>query len=129
LFGETKPPKASRGDGTAAPKNSVLSSPKSPPTLLKWPCQGRHGPGLAPPPCPTFPLVLTQRGMAPCAACECGAEERTVDHLVLHYPIHLPPYGMHGPTVLDDETIEWLLNTCPEIYCGLAVDCKNWLKR
>jgi len=23
--------------------------------------------------------------------------------------------------VLDDETIGWLLNTCPEIYCGLAV--------
>jgi len=24
--------------------------------------------------------------------------------------------GLHGLTVLDDETIEWLLNTCPEIY-------------
>jgi len=25
-------------------------------------------------------------------------------------------------TVLDDATIEWLLNTCSEIYCGQAVD-------
>jgi len=22
---------------------------------------------------------------------------------------------LHGLTVLDDETVEWLLNTCPEI--------------
>jgi len=24
-----------------------------------------------------------------------------------------------GMTVLDDETIEWLFNTCPKILCGL----------
>ena len=30
-------------------------------------------------------------------------------------PIHRPPHGLHGPTVLDDETMEWLLNTCPKI--------------
>jgi len=29
--------------------------------------------------------------------------------------IHLPPHGQHGLTVLDDETIEWLLNTCLEV--------------
>jgi len=40
-------------------------------------------------------------------------------------PIHRPPYGVHGLTVLDDETIEWLLSTWPEIWCGLAV---VWLK-
>ena len=27
------------------------------------------------------------------------------------------PHGLHGLTVLDDETTEWLLNTCP-IYLG-----------
>jgi len=48
------------------------------------------------------------------SACECGAEEQTVDHVVLECPIHRPPYGLHGLTVLDDETVEWLLNTCPE---------------
>jgi len=35
---------------------------------------------------------------------ECGAEEQTVDHVALH-----------GLTVLDDETMELLLNTSPEI--------------
>jgi len=49
------------------------------------------------------------------AACECGAEEQTVDHVVLQCPIHRPPHGLHGLTVLDDETIEWLLNTCCEV--------------
>jgi len=49
------------------------------------------------------------------APCECGAEEQTVDNVVLHCPIHRPPHGLHDLTVLDDETIECLLNTCPEI--------------
>jgi len=40
---------------------------------------------------------------------------------VLQYPIHRPPNGLHGLTVLDDKTTEWLLNTCPEIYCSNAV--------
>jgi len=63
---------------------------------------------------------------SPSAACECGAEEQIVDHVVLQCPIHRT---LHGLTVLDDETIEWLLNTCPEIWCGQAVDCNNSLKR
>jgi len=53
--------------------------------------------------------------MAPSAACECGAEEQTIDHVVLEYLIHRLLYGLHGLTVLDDETIKSLLNTCPEI--------------
>jgi len=39
----------------------------------------------------------------------------SVDHIVLQWPIHRPPHGMHGLTVVDDETTEWLLNTCPKI--------------
>jgi len=31
-------------------------------------------------------------------------------------------HGLHGLTVLDDETIDWLLNTCPE---GSAA--KEWI--
>ena len=68
-----------------------------------------------------FPLFLVQMGMASSAACECGEEVQTVDHVVLQCPIHRPPYGSHGLTVLDDETIEWLLNTCHEISCDQAV--------
>jgi len=42
----------------------------------------------------------------------CGAEEQTVDNVG---PVHRPPHGLHGLTVLNDETSDWLLNTCPEI--------------
>ena len=59
-----------------------------------------------------FRSCLYKWGMASSAACECGAEEQTVDHVVLQCPIHQPPHGAHGLMVLDDETIEWLLNTC-----------------
>jgi len=52
--------------------------------------------------------------MASSAACECGAKEQTVDHIVLQCLIYRPSHGLHGLTVLDDETTEWLLNTCPE---------------
>jgi len=31
-------------------------------------------------------------------------------------PMSNPPYVLHGLTALDNETIDWLLNTCPEIY-------------
>jgi len=74
------------------------------------------GPAELPPYwCRTFPLLLVQMSMASTAACECGAEEQTVGHVVLQCPIHRPPYGLHDLTIVDDETIEWLLNICPEI--------------
>jgi len=63
----------------------------------------------------TFPSCLHKWGIAPSAACECGAEEQTFDHVVLECLIHRPPLGLHGLTVLNHETIEWLLNTCLEI--------------
>ena len=62
-----------------------------------------------------FCSCLYKWGMACSAACECGAEEQTVNQVVLQCPIHRPPHGLHGLTVLDNETTEWLLNTCPEI--------------
>ena len=63
-----------------------------------------------------FRYCLYKWGMSSSAACECGAEEQTVDHVVvLQCPIHRPPHGLHGLVILGDETIEWLLNICPEI--------------
>jgi len=62
-----------------------------------------------------FRSCLYKWGMASSAACECGAEERTVDHVVLQCPIHRTPHGLHGLTVLDNQPIEWLLISCPEI--------------
>jgi len=43
-----------------------------------------------------FCSCLHKWGMAPSAACECGTEEQTVDHVVLHCPIHRPLHGAHG---------------------------------
>jgi len=51
--------------------------------------------------------------MALSAACECGAEEQTVGHVVLHCPN--PSNGVNALTILDGEAIERLLNDCPEI--------------
>ena len=39
----------------------------------------------------------------------------TVDHVVLHHPIRRPLHEAYGLTVLDDETVELLLYTCPGI--------------
>jgi len=35
-----------------------------------------------------------------------SAEEQADEHVVHQCPIHQPPHGLHGLTVLDDETIE-----------------------
>ena len=61
-----------------------------------------------------FRSCLYKRGMASPVACECGAEQQAVDH-VLQCPIQRLPHGLHVLAVLDDETTEWLLNICPEI--------------
>ena len=49
-----------------------------------------------------FRSCLYTWGMTSSASCECGAGEQTVDHAVLQCPLHLPPHGLHGLTVLDD---------------------------
>jgi len=62
-----------------------------------------------------FRSCLYKWGVASSAVCECDAKEQTVNHVVLQCPIHQRTHGLHGLTVLDNETTEWLLNTCPEI--------------
>ena len=62
-----------------------------------------------------FRSCLHKWGMASSVACECATEDQTVNHAVLQCPIHRPPHGLHGLTVLDNKTTEWLLNTCPAI--------------
>jgi len=66
--------------------------------------------------------------MAPSGVFEGGADEQAVDHAVLLRPIH-QPHGLHDLTVMDDETMDWLLNTCPEIEFEISVGCNNSFKR
>ena len=98
--------------GRTAPQDSAFSSPTPAATLPRraWVRLNRLRTGVG-----RFRSYLYKWRVASSAACECGAEEQIVDHVVLQCPIHRPPHGLYGLTVLDHETTEWLLNTCPEI--------------
>ena len=65
-----------------------------------------------------FRSCLYKWGTASSAACECGVEEQTVDHVILRCQNHQPPHGVNSLTVLVDEKIEWLLNTCRKLSRG-----------
>jgi len=59
-------------------------------------------------------ILLTHKwGMSLSVACECGAEAQTVDHVDSNVQSTSP--WTTRPDCCGDETIEWLLNTCPEI--------------
>ena len=90
-------------------------SPTPAPTLLKWPSQEQRGSGLiaSVPVLDVSAPACTNGVMSSSAACDCGTEEQTVDHVVLQCPIHWPPCGAR-------DGFGWwsnrrLLNTWPEI--------------
>ena len=62
-----------------------------------------------------FHSSMHKWGLAPSAACKCGAKEQTADHVVLECPVYRAPSGSHGLSVLDDKTRAWLTTTCPEV--------------
>jgi len=64
--------------------------------------------------CQTFPLLPVQMGYG--LLCGLLVWRRT-NRRPCRPPLSNPsnPHGLHGLTVLDDETTEWLLNTCPDI--------------
>jgi len=103
--------------GRIAPQDSAFSSSIPAPTHPGWTFPRRAwvrlnrlrtGVGR-------FRSCLYKWGMASSATCECGAEGQTVDHVVLQCPIHRPPHGLHGLTVLDDETVWMDAQQLPEI--------------
>ena len=62
-----------------------------------------------------FRSTMHKWGMAPSAACECGAEEQTADHIITSCPLYLSPNGPRGISAVDDDTVAWLCNKCPNI--------------
>ena len=77
--------------GRATPQDSAFSSPTPPPTSSEWLSQEQPGSGLTA--SARFRSYLYKWGMSSSAACECDAEEKTVDHVVLQCPsIDLPIY-------------------------------------
>ena len=111
-------------------RDSVLSSPTLAPTLLEWLCQGQRGSALtASSPVSDISAPAYTNGYGHFWGLWVWRRKQTVHHVVLKCPIHRLPHGLHDLTFLDDDTIEWLFNTCPKIQCGQAVDKKNWLIR
>ena len=53
--------------------------------------------------------------MVPSAACDCGAENQTAEHILAHCPLFSPPHEITGLVRLDDDTITWLHESCPDI--------------
>jgi len=91
--------------GRTAPQDSACLSPTPAPPGMTLPRRAsvrlnrlRTGVG-------SFRSCLYKWGMISSAVCECGAEEQTFDHVVLQCPINRPPHGLHGLTVLGNETI------------------------
>ena len=61
-----------------------------------------------------FGSLMYRWGLTSTAVCDCGAEQQTPGHLLNQCPI----YNLareNGQLVLDNNTINWLLNVCPDI--------------
>ncbi|CAK8692973.1 unnamed protein product [Clavelina lepadiformis] len=48
---------------------------------------------------------MNKWGMAPSAACECGAEEQTADHVITSCPTYRHPCGNRGLTTMDENLV------------------------
>ena len=62
-----------------------------------------------------FHSSMHKWGLAPSPNCDCGASEKTADHVLTACPIHRATHEARGLAVLDDETQCWLNNTIASI--------------
>ena len=61
-----------------------------------------------------FGSLMHSWGLTTTAVCDCGAERQIPEHLLYQCPI----YSLARKDwllILDDNTIDWLLNGCPDI--------------
>ena len=80
-----------------------------------WPSQEEPGSGLTasvPVSCISAP-ACTNRVWHPLRPV--SVAQKNKPSTMFQCPTHRPPHELHSLTVLDDETTEWLLTTCPEI--------------
>ena len=61
-----------------------------------------------------FGSLMHRWGLTPTAVRDCGAERQTPEHLLYQCPIYSLARN-DELLVLDDNTIDWLLNVCPDI--------------
>ena len=62
-----------------------------------------------------FRSAMHKWGLAPSAACECGAEDQTADHIIMDCPLYSIQRGTCGLINVDEEAQQWLLNECPDV--------------
>ena len=62
-----------------------------------------------------FRSTMHKWGMAPTAACECGAEEQTADHVIATCPTYSYPDGVQNLARVDENLLAWLSEICPAI--------------
>ena len=62
-----------------------------------------------------FHSTMHRWGLASTAACECGAEEQTADHVITSCPIYQHPNGARGLALIDESMKVWLMKKCPSI--------------
>jgi len=92
-------------------RDTALSSATTAPTILEWPYQKQLGSGLTDfAPVSDVSALDCTNGVWLLCGLWVWRRRQTVDHVVLQRLICRPPHGLHGLTVLDDETIEWCLN-------------------
>ena len=101
-------------------------SPTPAPTLPAWASQEQRESHSARVSDVSAP-ACTNGVMAPSAACECGAEEQTVDEVVLQCPIHRPPWSAwpDGSGWRDNRMAAQHL---PRDLVRSSTGLKNWLK-
>ena len=63
-----------------------------------------------------FRTTMHKWGMASSPTCVCGAKEQSADHIITSCPTHHPPHGALGILHLDDPTVAWLNEKCPNIW-------------
>ena len=61
-----------------------------------------------------FHSSMHKWGMGPSVNCKCGMENPTADNSIQRCQ-YMPPNGIHGLQVLDDDTIKRLSTSCPNI--------------
>jgi len=92
--------------------DSALSFPTPAPTLLEWPCQEKCGSGsTASAPVSDVSAPACTNGVCPLRPVNVAQKNKPSTML----SFNVQSIDLMDCKVLDDETIEWLLNTCPEI--------------
>ena len=103
--------------GRTTPQDSALQFQTSVHTHPEWPSQEEPGSGstASAPVSDVSAPACTNGAWPPLRPVSVAQNKPSTMSSSTVQSIDPPPHGLHGLTVLDDETTEWLLNTCSDI--------------